>query len=396
MTQAASQDSASPAAQAAELRSLLIRNAAQAEQHRRLPEENITALEAANLFNVMTPKRWSGYGAPLTTAIRTFAELGKGCGSTGWVAMIVNGVNWWASWLSDEGQEEILANPYTRLCAGGGTQPSRARRVAGGVRFSGRFPFASGCWHTSWSGLSVEIEDDAHNVADAAIAFVPISEVCIEDTWYVAGMCGTGSNTLVADELFVPDQRLLKLSNLLVGEHQGVKHKGELSDSYTWSTANALIGPAPILGIAQAMLAEVIAGAGKRGITLTTYAHQADSPVVQHRLAEAALNIQTAELHLISSAVQVESFATAGKLMDHPIRARSRGSIGYCVKVLREAVDILASIGGASGFAETSPLQRMWRDVNIASRHALLATDLSFEIYGRALLGVEGDISPLV
>jgi alkylation response protein AidB-like acyl-CoA dehydrogenase len=376
-------DFSDPLVLATGLQPLLTCNAAQAERDRRLPADNIRALEEANLFNVMTPRRWGGYGAPLTAAIRTFAQLGKGCGSSGWVAMIVNGVNWWASWLPDAGQQEILADPCARLCAGGGTQPSRARRVAGGIRFSGKFPFASGCWHASWGALSVEIEDEAH-------------EVGIEDTWYVAGMCGTGSNTLVADELFVPHQRLLKLSNLLNGEHQGVKHKGELSDVYTWSMANALIGPAPILGIAQAMLTEVIAGAGKRGISLTTYAHQADSPVVQHRLAEAALSIQTAELHLINSAEEVESFATAGKLMDYPMRARIRGSIGYSIKVLREAVDILASIGGASGFADVSPLQRMWRDVNVASRHALLATDPAFEIYGRALVGLDGNISPFI
>jgi 3-hydroxy-9,10-secoandrosta-1,3,5(10)-triene-9,17-dione monooxygenase len=63
---------------------------------------------------------------------------------------------------------------------------------------------------------------------------------------------------------------------------------------------------------------------------------------------------------------------------------------------LREAVDILASVGGASGFAEASPLQRMWRDINVACRYALLATDPALEIYGRALLGVEGNISPLI
>lgn len=69
-------------------------------------------------------------------------------------------------------------------------------------------------------------------------------------------MCGTGSNTLVADDLFVPDHRILKLSNLVSGEHQGVQHNGELSDSYTWFAANALICPAPLIGIAQAMLAD--------------------------------------------------------------------------------------------------------------------------------------------
>jgi len=395
MTQAIASRASDPAALAAELRALLARNAAQTERARRLPEENIGALEAANLFGMMTPKRWGGYGTPLTTAISTFAELGKGCGSTGWVAMIINGVGWWASRLPDKGQEEIFAQRNVRVCAAG-TQSSKGRRVEGGIRVSGKFPFASGCWHASWGGVSVEIEDDSHKVTEVVTAFAPMSELRIEDTWYVAGMCGTGSNTLVADDLFVPDHRLLKLSSLLSGERQAVRHADELSDNYTWSAANTLIGPAPLIGIAQAMLAEVIAAAGRRGITFTTYTRQADSAVIQHRLAEAALNIETAELHLLNGAEQVQNFAAVGKQMDYPSRAAIRGKVGYATKVLRDAADILASIGGASGFAERSPLQRMWRDLNIGTRHALLATDPALKIYGRALLGLEGTISPVI
>ena len=76
--------------------------------------------------------------------------------------------------------------------------------------------------------------------------------------------------------------------------------------------------------------------------------------------------------------------------------ARVRGVVGYRVKLLRTAIDTLMAIGGASAFAEKSPLQRMWQDVNIATRHALLATDLALEMYARALLGVKGSISPMV
>jgi 3-hydroxy-9,10-secoandrosta-1,3,5(10)-triene-9,17-dione monooxygenase len=70
--------------------------------------------------------------------------------------------------------------------------------------------------------------------------------------------------------------------------------------------------------------------------------------------------------------------------------------VGYSVKLLRDAIDTLMSIGGANAFAEKSPLQRMWRDANIATRHALLATESALEIYGQALLGVKGSISPMV
>ena len=66
------------------------------------------------------------------------------------------------------------------------------------------------------------------------------------------------------------------------------------------------------------------------------------------------------------------------------------------MKPLRDAIDTLMSIGGANAFAEESSLQRRWQDANIATRHALLATDPALEIYGHALLGVKGSINSMV
>jgi len=244
--------------------------------------------------------------------------------------------------------------------------------------------------------LTVQIEDDTHKVVDQVMAFAPMSELEIEDTWFVAGMCGTGSNTLVAKDVFVPDHRVLLMSKILNGEHSARRHSGEPSDNYAFAPAIALIGLSPVIGIAQAMLEKVIEGTRTRGITFTTYTRQADAPVVQHQIAEAALKIDSAWLQTMRAADEVEDTARAGSQMDYLARARVRGVVGYAARLIREAIDALISIGGASGFADSSPLQRMWRDANIATRHALLATDPSLEIYGRALLGVAGNITPLV
>jgi alkylation response protein AidB-like acyl-CoA dehydrogenase len=180
-------------------------------------------LQAANLFKVMVPRRWGGYGAPLSTTLRTFA---KRCSSSGWVKMIIGGVTYYASLLPDRGQEEILADPANSRVCGADSPTSIGKRMDRGLRISGKFPFASGCWHSSWGGLGVQIEDDTHNIVGQLMAFAPISELEIEDTRFVAGMCGTGSNTLVAKDVFVPDHRVLPITKILNGEHSARRHSG--------------------------------------------------------------------------------------------------------------------------------------------------------------------------
>ena len=111
----------------------------------------------------------------------------------------------------------------------------------------------------------------------------------------------------------------------------------------------------------------MIEGTRTRGITFTTYTRQADAAVVQHEIAEAALQIDSAWLLTMRAAAEVEDTAATGKQMDYVARARVRGLVGFAAKLIREAVDALASIGGASGFADSSPLQRMWREARSQS-----------------------------
>jgi alkylation response protein AidB-like acyl-CoA dehydrogenase len=62
----------------------------------------------------------------------------------------------------------------------------------------------------------------------------------------------------------------------------------------------------------------------------------------------------------------------------------------------REAIRELISAHGASSFAETNPLQRIWRDSEVASRHAIANAGIGAEVYGRALLGFTDGVTPLI
>lgn len=375
---------------------MLARNAERCEQDRKIVEENIRALEERNLFKVFTPKRLGGHGARLETALAVYAELAKGCGSTAWVEMILSIATWSASLLPDRGQDEIFASsPHARV--GGVFTPSAtSRRVDGGYVVSGRWTFASGCHYATWATLGIPVVDTMGNPIDQKLVYVPMSQLEIEDTWFVAGMEGTGSNTLVAREVFVPDRRTLSFSAIINGDYPARTNANEPADNYAFVPVAALVLIGPIIGMGQAVLEGVIANAHKRGITYTTYARQADSAVVHHDIAEAALKLDGAWLYAMRAAADIHQTSIVGRKMDYLSRARIRGECGYMVKLVRDAVDQLMSIGGAGSFANSSVLQRFWRGVNVSTRHAVAATAPSLELYGRALLGVEGNITDLI
>jgi 3-hydroxy-9,10-secoandrosta-1,3,5(10)-triene-9,17-dione monooxygenase len=88
--------------------------------------------------------------------------------------------------------------------------------------------------------------------------------------------------------------------------------------------------------------------------------------------------------------------AAENRQMTYIHRARVRMDTGYVAETARHAMDILLSAHGASSFAEASPLQRMWRDLETCSRHAVVSPEISSEVYGKALLGIEGGVTALV
>src|SRR6185295_692662 len=97
----------------------------------------------------------------------------------------------------------------------GSAMPGVARRVDGGLRISGRWPNASGAQHATWASLGAVVLDDADAVVDAVMGAVPVSELRLEDTWHMVGMRGTGSNTWVGNDVFVPEHMTMSMASLL-------------------------------------------------------------------------------------------------------------------------------------------------------------------------------------
>ena len=154
-----------------------------------------------------------------------------------------------------------------------------------------------------------------------------------------------------------------------------------------------LVGP--LLGVGSAAAELVIETAPSKSMQLNTYQYQSDSVGVQIQLAEAKLHLQTARLHAYEVADALDAGTFVGE-ENYSLRAQAKAQCGYAAQQAINAIQILMSIHGAAGFADSSLMQQYWRDANVAARHAALNCHVGYEIYGKSLLGIPERISALV
>jgi alkylation response protein AidB-like acyl-CoA dehydrogenase len=380
---------------ARDLHGILSKNAQQTENDRRVVEENIQAMAGAGLFRTMVPRRYDGFEGSIRTHLDVTAAVAEACGSSAWVLALTNVCVWFASLYSQQAQDEIFgANPNARV-AGVLSPSTQVKRADGGLIISGKWFWSSGCMHADWAMLGV-LELDRNGVpANQYTALVPMSELAIEDTWFTAGMKGTGSNCVVAKDVFVPEHRLLSTMPAVQGEYE-TPFKDEAAYRAAFIPVAALVLVGAQLGMARAALKYVIEKSSQRAIAYTSFARQSDSVAFQMQIAKAALKIDTAHLHAYRAAEDIDGAARRGEYLDYTTRARVRADTGYVAQYATDAINMLMTAHGAGSFADASPMQRLWRDANTAARHAIVLQPVGEEVYGKALLKVENTVTPLV
>jgi 3-hydroxy-9,10-secoandrosta-1,3,5(10)-triene-9,17-dione monooxygenase len=374
---------------------LLTANARRTETERRIPEESIDAMREAGIFRIMQPRRFGGLQADLRTKLEVTRELARGCGSTAWAVSLMNASSYLVGLWSEQAQKDVWGeNPDNRI-AGAFNPAERTEVVDGGFLISGKWPFSSGCLHAQWGLGGIQILDSAGEVQDQGLVLMPMSDLTIEDTWHVAGMRGTGSNTLVADGVFVPEYRFLSLLKAVRNEF-ATPFVDEVLYRSPFFPATAIGLAGPHLGLAQAALDRVVAKAPGKAIAYTRFTSQSEAAVTQIAVAKAASLVDIAHLLAYRAAADIDEAAHLGVVPDEKARARVRMDMAAAIANAREAIRMLLSAHGASSFAESEPLQRIWRDCEVASRHGIVHSEINAQLYGQALLGVPIDVSPLV
>jgi 3-hydroxy-9,10-secoandrosta-1,3,5(10)-triene-9,17-dione monooxygenase len=360
-----------------------------AEAGRQMPKETLDDLHRTGLLRFHQPRRWGGMELPFVALFDVPAEISRGCASTGWnVANL--GVHHWMLALWDErAQAEVWGpNPDVVIPSGIAYPQGRGRRVDGGFVISGFWNFSSGVDHGDWNMLAVMVRD-GDRVVDHRMCLVPRSDYEIVDDWHTLGMRSTGSKSVRATEVFVPEHRALSMYLARGGsEFPGAR----VNPNPLYRVPLAALGSHCLAGAgvgnAQAAL-ELTIEAVKERSTSYTAMRMRDFQAVQLRVAEAGAKVDAARLVIRADCVEAERIATDGRVPTIEEKLRFKRNVAWAMGLCTESVDTLHALAGANGIYDRYPIQRLFRDQHALAAHIGFSWDAQGAPWGLVILGGE-------
>ena len=372
-------------ARAAALAPRLLESARRTEQAQRVLPEHFDALAEAGVFRMAGPAKYGGGEADFQTQCDVLAHLARGCPSTSWVATIFSAMAWLAGTFPDEAQEELLGSGDPRI-SGVFSPTGTAMPVEGGYRVSGRWGFNTGGQGSDWTVLHA-VEGHGESATSHCVV-VRSTELSRLDDWHASGMAGTGSHTVVADDVFVPAYRSMPLVAMLNATYPDNRHNAA-NPFFNLPLAAVLTvngGGTPV-GIAQGAREAFLQRLPGRGITYTTYAVQAEAAITHLQVGEASLLIDSADSHVRRATSLLDDLSALP--LSTQSRVKARGHVAYATGLARQAVDLLFHGSGASAIQPHVPIQRFQRDMQALANHAVMHAPTGIELYGRILCGLE-------
>ena len=358
-------------------------HAPQSEKLRRLAPQSFEALRDGGYFRLYVPRAHGGFELTPLETIRIYAALAQGDGAAAWVTAIMATNGWMAAQYPEAVQETLFEDGDIRIVGvlGGGGSRGEARPVEGGYLLSGFWPFCSGCHYAKYVMLGGAVPGADGGPPEQRLFAVRQDQLTIKDDWYTTALAGSGSNSVACEDVFVASDHVLDLG--AAAQEQGKAPLYRLN--FVNHFAYQLAGPA--LGFAQAAVEHFVERASKRGVPYTFYDKQKDAPIAQARLGEAMIKIAAATA--LAERDLIEMLENADADASILVRGQRRANASYVERLCLEAVETIFLAAGANSILESSPLQRIWRDIHANNMHGIAALDTSVELLGRLRFDLE-------
>lgn len=331
------------------------------------PVENYAALRREGFYGLNVPQELGGWGVGLLGYSLVAEAFAQGCPATALafnMHLSIVGPLMEHPAVSPEIKRRVadLVVREQKLIAGNFSEPhtsglvashaapaTRARRIPGGYRITGRKAFASMLEAADYCAMLAHLEGTGSPTA-AVLLLIPSDARGrrVERVWDTLGMRATCSDSLILDECEVPEAAALFAAD----DFFPFIRRGA---NWLWASYTAVY-----LGVGVAAYQEVVRMLQQRvprGYTQPLAYH----PDVRRRVAEMSVDLEAARLLTYHSAwlsdTQGPTQATTAALF------RAKYLVGEAVtRITRTAL----TLGGAHALFKTSPLERLFRDGAVA------------------------------
>jgi alkylation response protein AidB-like acyl-CoA dehydrogenase len=352
----------------------------QIDDDRRLPEELVALLGESGLLRAGAPAEVHGLELPPGVALRCAEAVAHGNASAGWCVSIAITSSLLVAYLPASSREALFGEGRG-VAAGVWAPRGTARTVDGGVVVSGRWAFCSGITHADMMFAGCLVDDQRV----PSVVALPKEDLQVLDTWHTLGLRGTGSHDSVADEVFVPADRVFSLFD------------GPILDRplYRFPVFGffALSIAAAALGNARAAIDDLVELAcAKKGLGSTRTL--AERPATQAAVATAESALGAARALYYQAIETAWQDSQDGEGVSVEARNRLRLAATHAVRTSADVVRDMYDLAGGSAIYDNSPLQRRFRDAYTATAH-FQVNEASRELPGRILLDQPADVAML-
>ena len=372
---------------------LVRENADKIDADRELPKPVFHALADAGFYLMCVPRAVGGLETDFPTYLQVLEVLGQADASTAWT--ISQGANWatYAARLSHKVAREIWADTPRSVVSNTPGASAKAVAVPGGFRVTGRQPFSTGCMHASWMASHGQVIENGevrlrNGVPETRYCLVPRAQVEIIDAWHTKGMRGTGTNTFVVNDVFVPEERtVFPYGAPLVSP--GPRYKIPLTLGFGAGDGMVALGLARNCINAFSEVAGTKAPRNMRGLLR-------DQPISQMAVAKAEAAVRSGRAYLLRAAQEIwdEATSTDAPMVSLDNRINLRVAATHAIHLAAEVVQSLYQLCGATVVFDGHLLQRLMLDMNVITQHGQSRLQ-HYESAGKHWLGLEIDDSRL-
>src|SRR5262252_4195414 len=369
--------------------------AAAYDRENRFFDQDFEELRAAKYLTLPVPSAFGGAGLTLAEVCREQRRLAYHAPAT---ALAVNMHLYWVGvaadlwrrgdnsleWLLREAAAgEIFAAGHAES---GNDVPvlfssSKAERVDGGYRFTGRKHFGS--LTPVWTRLGLHGMDTSDPKQPKVVhAFMPRNTpgYTIKETWDVLGMRATRSDDTVLENAFVPDRYVARV--LAPG---GAGVDAFILSVFAWG----LLGFANVYyGLAKRALDHAITAAKSKGSMALTRS-MAYHPEIQHTIADMVIELESIGPHLDTIAREWSQGVDHGA--QWPLKIMSAKY--HAVEGAWRVVDLGLEVCGGAGIFRSVGYERILRDARLGRIHPANSF-LTHEVVAKTALGISLDEQP--